>query len=266
MNSIFSQEPTTHHHSYFEGFPFFRMHNDLHSDLAIYFVTEGAFVCGIGGEERQTVSQGQAIICPPNTNFSKKVLRTVSMHLVRISFPESFPVTALPTEPIDFSRDPRITDTLERLAGLICAPIQISEVYKRHLINDLWFSLCALIQTPFTKYREINPDPFFSELCAYLDSHPSAQLSDLADAFHCSRVTVSRCFRRVAGKTVGQYAAELRLGKACSMLESTDEPLKVIAGRCGFSSEYYFSAVFREMTGCSPGKWRLGRRSKNTVS
>lgn len=259
MANEFFTPPPSAQYNYFDGFPFFRKGNDLHSDSAVYFVTEGEFEYGIGGGDRQTVKAGEAVICPPNTNFSKKVISCTSMLLVLFSSASS---EALPTGKIVYADNARINDTLIRLKELICSQGSETEAYKAHLLTDLWYSLASMRHSPFTEYSEQIRDPFFSELSAYLDTHPEATLTTLADAFHCSRVTVSRCFRRFAGKTVGQYASELRICKACAMMESTDEPFKVIAERCGFASEYYFSAVFKDKTGYAPGKWRAMRRKK----
>ena len=62
-------------------------------------------------------------------------------------------------------------------------------------------------------------------------------------------------FKKWAGKTPVDYRNELRISAAASMLGSTDLSIAEIAGKTGFEDQYYFSRVFKQFTGISPGKY-----------
>ncbi|MFW5845272.1 MAG: helix-turn-helix transcriptional regulator [Planctomycetota bacterium] len=47
-----------------------------------------------------------------------------------------------------------------------------------------------------------------------------------------------------------------RLQAACRLLAAGDDPVQVVARRCGFNSAQYFSRLFRSTQGCTPGDWR----------
>ncbi len=65
-----------------------------------------------------------------------------------------------------------------------------------------------------------------------------------------------REFKRHTGLSPHRYMNRLRLEKARRLVGATDEPLKAIADRLGFSSQYHFSAAFRRHFGLSPSAWR----------
>ncbi|CAN5577105.1 DNA-binding transcriptional regulator [soil metagenome] len=71
-----------------------------------------------------------------------------------------------------------------------------------------------------------------------------------------SRSVLERRFRNLLGRTVNEEIVRLRLNKAIEMLSSTALELKAIAGRCGFRSQAYMTAVFRRKLGLTPGSYR----------
>jgi AraC-like DNA-binding protein len=59
------------------------------------------------------------------------------------------------------------------------------------------------------------------------------------------------------------YLNDLRVGEAKNLLRETDLPLIEIASRVGFEDQSYFSRVFRNVVGISPGRYR--RTSDGTL-
>lgn len=252
-SSVWLISPQNQLHSYFKDFPFFRKSNDLHLSHAIYFVEEGAFEYRIGSGVFEIINAGEAVICPPNVNFSKRVTKTVSMHLVNLDLGSS---PSLPIGKFRYADEPRLCETLDRLKGLALQKSVPTELYRSHLVTDLWYSLLSMLNSPFTEYAPSVTDPFFCELTAYVEANPDTSLSGLAEKFSCSRVTVNKCFRRFTGGTAGDYIQKERIWKACRLLSETLEPLKSIAPKCGFANEYYFSKVFKAETGTAPIQYR----------
>ena len=254
-NKLWATEPRAIRYGYFEDFPFFRKGNDLHECYAVYFLEKGSFEYRVGNGDDHVLSAGEAIICPPDVNFSKTVRETVTMHLICIA-PEGEEIS-FPDEPIYYASDSRTVDTLSRLKSLVRQDEIPVERYRAHLILDLWYSLCQRFHSPFTAYthRE-ETDPAYREMTAYIDVHPETSLSELSRVFGCSRVTVNKTFRRYTGATVGEYIKKNRIERACRLLTQTDHPYKAIAPLCGFSNEYYFATVFRQETGITPGEYR----------
>ncbi len=65
-----------------------------------------------------------------------------------------------------------------------------------------------------------------------------------------------REFKRHTGLSPQRYLGQLRLEKACRILGTTAEPVKAIADRLGFCSQYHFSAAFKRHFGVAPDHWR----------
>ena len=68
-----------------------------------------------------------------------------------------------------------------------------------------------------------------------------------------------RLFSDVYGITPNRYLAEVRLGRARTMLITTDEPISLIARRCGFGDPSYFTKLFRERFGEAPKAYRMSK-------
>ena len=84
----------------------------------------------------------------------------------------------------------------------------------------------------------------------YLDQ--SLTLSELAKSVKLSPSYLSRAFSREVGKSIPQYIMELRLKKACDLLEMTDMSIDQVAKYVGFQRQSYFSHCFKKIYGCTP--------------
>lgn len=92
----------------------------------------------------------------------------------------------------------------------------------------------------------------------YIDKNIEKKLtiSHLCAVFHCSKSTLMNHFRKNAGMTLGEYLTERRVEMAKGLLRHRDEPIGVVARRCGFPDQGYFSKVFVAKTGYSPTAYR----------
>jgi AraC family transcriptional regulator len=88
---------------------------------------------------------------------------------------------------------------------------------------------------------ESNRPPSVLELAAEVDLHP---------------VYLARAFRAQLGSTIGAYARQRRVERACESLASTILPLSRIAHEAGFCDQSHFCAVFRRQMGVTPGEYR----------
>jgi AraC family transcriptional regulator len=70
--------------------------------------------------------------------------------------------------------------------------------------------------------------------------------------FHLSKV-----FRQFHHQTVGDYVNRLRVQFACAYLPEVDRPLSEISLEAGFADQSHFTRVFKQVTGLTPGAYRL---------
>lgn len=59
------------------------------------------------------------------------------------------------------------------------------------------------------------------------------------------------------GKSFQQILEERRIKQAMRFLGASEYKIEAISAFCGYTSAAYFSRIFRQATGLSPGQWRL---------
>ena len=88
----------------------------------------------------------------------------------------------------------------------------------------------------------------------YIDDHLTEDLSleNLSSYVSVSPIYFHNVFKRSVGKTLREYVEEQRIKRAIHSLISTDRSLTQIAFECGFSSQSYFSYVFKRKMHMTP--------------
>jgi len=103
-----------------------------------------------------------------------------------------------------------------------------------------------------------HPDKFIELIDECISSHMEhKRLSVQELANHCgySRMSLYRNIKKATGLTPSQYLTEKKLHTAVKLLVNTNEPIKVISKRAGFSDNSYFSKKFKETFGCTPSSY-----------
>lgn len=85
-------------------------------------------------------------------------------------------------------------------------------------------------------------------------------LMDLANVAGLSRMHFAAQFRVATGYRPHEYLTHQRIDNAKSSLSQTDNPIAEIALDAGYSSQAYFSTVFKRVTGQTPARWRSTHR------
>lgn len=101
-------------------------------------------------------------------------------------------------------------------------------------------------------------DPRIEPVLSYLRDNYTREidLGDLASLTYLSRAQLYRMFLRETGLSPTAYRNRLRIEKAKHMLRDTDCTVGEVSALLGFDSIYYFSRVFRQITGMPPSACR----------
>lgn len=125
------------------------------------------------------------------------------------------------------------------------------------------YALQRKMAVQFTeKVRQIKSIPARSRLVEnamlYVRHHLSepVSVSETAHSLSVSRGHLSRLFRAETGMTLSDYINETKVREAMRLLEDTDGSLAVISASLGFSSQAYFTRVFKKYTGYTPKEYR----------
>lgn len=81
-------------------------------------------------------------------------------------------------------------------------------------------------------------------------------LEDIAMAGHVCRSKCCMIFRHYLRQSPIEFLNTYRLKTGCSLLLYTDKSITEIAFSCGFNHLSYFSKLFQETYGCTPGEYR----------
>jgi len=93
----------------------------------------------------------------------------------------------------------------------------------------------------------------------------SLTVEALAASAGIGRWAYTQLFKDLTGKLPLDYLNEIRIRQAKHFLSATEDRLSEIAQRIGFSSEYYFSRRFKQLSGLSPGRYRRLQRQEVRV-
>ncbi|NOW96041.1 AraC family transcriptional regulator [Mucilaginibacter sp. SG564] len=79
----------------------------------------------------------------------------------------------------------------------------------------------------------------------------------LANGHHISVSHFSYLFRKKTGYPPIDYFNHLKMQRACQLLFGSRDKIKIIASELGYRDPFYFSRLFKQHTGSSPGQYRL---------
>lgn len=108
--------------------------------------------------------------------------------------------------------------------------------------------------------HEQEKDPV-NKAIAYMKENISRriELKELASHSHLSVSQLSLLFRKRIACSPIEHLNNLRIQKACQMLDMTDHKVKDIAEALGYSDPLYFSRSFSRSLGISPRQYRNNR-------
>ncbi len=94
--------------------------------------------------------------------------------------------------------------------------------------------------------------------CEYISAHiyDDINLSDLACYLQVSNGHLSRLFNNETEKSIVDYIKEVRINEAKFLLKYSNYSIAEISAKLQFSTQSYFSNVFKEITGLTPKQFK----------
>jgi len=128
-----------------------------------------------------------------------------------------------------------------------------------HVLDDLRHSTRPQpLATP--RFAATSPplDERIQRVHRFLQQHFTADIAqpDLAKLAGMTPEAFSRFFHRSTGRTLVNHLHELRIGRACQLLQQTTDPITDICFACGFNNLSNFNRVFRRLRGTTPSAYR----------
>lgn len=116
----------------------------------------------------------------------------------------------------------------------------------------------------YTYYSEmldmklVTKNQIIQEVLQYVEDNigSTIKISELAKILHINSTYLSQLFKQSMGQSFTSYTTQHRIHHAKILLLQTGCTIDEISFKCGFSSSSYFSTVFANRTGMSPGVYR----------
>lgn len=96
-----------------------------------------------------------------------------------------------------------------------------------------------------------------NKIQGYIIDNISRKLSlkEVADLFGYSQAYLSSLFSRLCGMSFVDYVTKEKITRAKQMMATSDAKIYSVATSLGFESPFYFSKVFKKVTGLSPSEY-----------
>lgn len=143
------------------------------------------------------------------------------------------------------------------LSDLYCqrADVLTDAAKIRELCGKMLTDYCERVRQ---KKEQPTASPVISRCLEYISVHlhEPISLSDLSKVCGLCTRSLSLKFKEEMGTRIGDYIHEEKLKEAEYLLRHTDYTLSQISTYLGYSSQSYFTRIFREFTGMTPQQYR----------
>jgi AraC-like DNA-binding protein len=91
--------------------------------------------------------------------------------------------------------------------------------------------------------------------------HREMPVAFICRHFSINKTKLQELFRENFGTSLHAYMLQQRMEKAAILLRETDEPVKSIAGQCGYKKVRSFNKAFKGRMGLSPDQYRKNKQA-----
>ncbi|AEF86717.1 transcriptional regulator, AraC family [Treponema primitia ZAS-2] len=137
--------------------------------------------------------------------------------------------------------------------------LDIQEAQNMEELIDMLYQVVDSMTGQIFSFRGVRHASALRKAERYIWENYTRKLSlqEVATASGLSAPYFSTVFKEEMGENLSGYLNRLRVERAAAMLSGSDFPLSEIAGACGFEDQSWFSKIFKNYTGMSPGKYRI---------
>ena len=151
----------------------------------------------------------------------------------------------------------KYTELFTRLCKYYDTRLKQDELMQQSLILQLIHQLNLETTSQISNATLKSQRFYIDEAIKYIKENLTEDLSLQAVAKHVviSPIHFHNCFKSAIGQTLHEYVEEQRIKAAVNLLLTTNLTLTQISLQCGFSSQSYFSYVFKRKMKTTPRKY-----------
>ncbi|WP_159839912.1 AraC family transcriptional regulator [Nocardia sp. CY41] len=242
----------------------------------VVFLRPGAAEHGLADSPQTSVPpSARTTLADPDTGVrDAEVVMLCGAYLMDRSMPHPL-LTELPEVvhlPARLGRYPHLRAATELLGAELERPGHGTDVVVTGLLDTLllyilraWYDEQAHCGRP--GWAAALADPSISVALRDMHDDPAHPwtVGELAGCAGLSRAAFAKRFAQLVGRSPLAYLTWWRMTTAAKALRDTDEPLAVIAGRAGYTSEFAFAKAFKREFAAAPGAYRRSSRNRTAT-
>lgn len=131
-----------------------------------------------------------------------------------------------------------------------------NKLKAKSIVYDIYSKLCAISIKDYlpneskTKILEIGDS--ILENCYNSDLN----IAKISEKYEISEVHFRRLFKKMYGLSPIKFVQNIRINKAKQLLLDENVSISNIALECGYDDAFYFSRIFKKVTGVTPSEYR----------
>lgn len=237
----------------------------------IILVESGTLFMSISGKEYQLSAHDVLVLPPLATHSGSRVCSEKTFfHWMHFSTKESYEISDNPPSAslLSLPLYQHLHADAAQSAIAVMKQLEVSMIdyftnsttHIKPVMNachqqELFLHLLDILSVK-TDHTEVNDIAF--EALQYLTTHymEELNLTILAELLNCHPTHLIRCFKKQYGLPPNQMLIQIRLNRACSLLENQNLSITSVACATGFSSASYFCKQFKKHFQYTPQEYR----------
>lgn len=142
--------------------------------------------------------------------------------------------------------------------GLIAAGLLDQMMAGKRPEKDYWAISSGGVVAKLSSDTLAVADPNMAKVMRFIQGNfrEAIGVPEILAAVPMARRSLERKFKQTFGLTVVERIRQIRINEARLLLAGTEDPITLIAEKCGFTSYNYMGRVFQEDTGMTPRDYR----------
>lgn len=239
-----------------------------HPEFELAYVEAGSLWVGINNNRQKLAAGDLAISVSGDIHFYDST--DLDSRIILLIFkPEFFGLAADWPDTRQFAasffKKHEVHDQIRAALYSLLDENQNKHDYYELFIRAKVIELCAALLRFLPSYpgvkehkNSVSNLELLQEVLMYIENNFSEEitLEMLSKRFKVDPFNLSKAFNSVTGKNLRTYINTLRVAKAQSLIQTTNQPIINIAFECGFNSIRSFNRAYKRLTGQSPSATR----------
>ena len=235
------------------------MHTHHFTELLFVVNGEGSFSFN---QQHSPLRPGDLVIIPPYTEHTERSSKDCPLEYYVLGIDGISFLSQKDQECAqvfcNFEHDSSIHELFRQMLYEIRTAQYGSQTICQHLLEILILKIIRAQQLIPVSINSIRMTKECAQIKEYLDSNYAEHitLDTLTSLTHMNKYYMAHSFTKYAGLSPIQYLNQIRLKRAQYLLETTNYSISDIASSTGFSSQSYFTQIFRKNFQMTPVKYR----------